>query len=262
MNIIARIFSYLYSKHMQRLEREIGYSLKFGKIPETWINGWMAFDMGKSWKKWGINADGVNYFTVGSLSGGTSSRFLRNKKQYQSWLGAYLVRFREDKKLTLQDYYDLAVADQKNWLEDFGDDSPFCEMPAKGTGRTEKMKVGEYEAKLYEFLDGHSHSDVGENSGNLRNKIVMGLMASMFNRCNPKLKLRVCSFIPKDFPSNYERVLLRGYVAIVELDKRTKVVLYGNGAAIRDEKGKEIDYSPELKKGILKAFSQARITKA
>ena len=261
MNFILKAFAFLYAHRIGRLERELGYKLKFGKIPKTWINSWMSFSMQRSWRRQGIRAKGVNYFTMGSLSGDLSSRFIRNKKQYQSWLGAYLVRFKDNRKFTLQDHYDLAVADQKNWLYDFGDPKPFYEMPEKNTGRVQNITIGNYSGRLYEFLEGLSHSDVGNKNNNARNKVLMACMASMFNKCNSKLNLKYNNFIPKSSASNYETVTLKGYIAIVDLDKNTKVVLYGNGTVINNEGGKKIDYFAILKKDILDAFRAVVITK-
>lgn len=245
---------------MRRIERKMGYHLEFKNIPSVWINGWMTYGMRRAWLRRGINANGVNYFTMGSLVDGVSSRFLRDKRQYQSWLGAYMVRFKR-KKFKLQSHCDLAVADQKNWLEDFGDIHPFIKMPAKNCTKGKKIKIDGYPATLYEFLGGPSHSDVGHKSGNVHNRIIMGFMSSMFNKCNPKLNLRGSNFIPKDLSFDYETVILRGYIAIIDLDEDTKLVLYGNSAAIHSEDGKEIDYYPLLKKDILAAFRSVSITR-
>ncbi len=259
--MVSKMFSYLYTNHMHRIEEKIGYRIRFENIPQTWIDGWMTFDMERSWRRYGIKAEGVNYFTLGALKQGVSSRFIRSEKQYQSWLGAYLVVFKERRDLTLQDHFALAVADQKNWLRDFGDTDPSCKMSTKKVGRTEEIKIGAYKAKLYEFLGGRSHSDVGRHSRNPTNRLLMSLMASMFNRCNPKLHLKGEQFLPHTPSGDYERIVLKGYTAIVDLDEKTKIVLYGNGAAIRHKDGRETDYTPLLKKDILKAFSKVEITK-
>ena len=181
MNQMLSLISFLYEKWISRLEKKIGYKIKFNNLPQTWINGWMTFDMGKSWKKHGIRAVGINYFTMGSIKRGLSTRFLRSEKQYQSWLGAYLVQFKEDRVFTLQEHYNLAIADQKNWLKDFGDPKPYYDMPEKNTLSPKKIDIGKWKAKLYEFLGGVSHSDVGNNSDNFYNWIIMNIMSAMFN---------------------------------------------------------------------------------
>lgn len=262
MNFILKLSAVIYTHLMRRLERKIGYRVTFKQIPDTWINGWMTFGMERSWAKHNINALGVNYFTLGAITeDGISSRFVRSKKQYQSWLGAYLVKFKNKTNFTLQDHYNLAIADQKNWLDDFGDPNPFMQMPEQNTTKAEDITVGGYEGKLYEFLGGLSHSDVGGGSDNLYNKIIMVLTVSMFNKVNPQLNLKMNSFIPNNFSTNYETVILKGYIAIIDLEENIKVILYGNGATLVDKGGQKIDYYPLLKQDILDAFRSVEITK-
>src|SRR3989344_6023043 len=129
MNILYKIFALVYSALMHRLEKKIGYRLTFTAIPETWINGWMIFDMEKSWAKHGMKAQGVNYFTVGALVDGTSSRFLRNEKQYQSWLGECVEKSRRSRVFPLKALLVLPFADKKNGLGDWGPPHPYWEFP-------------------------------------------------------------------------------------------------------------------------------------
>jgi hypothetical protein len=262
MNIFLKIFALIYSRLMHRLEKKIGYRLTFTAIPETWINGWMTFDMEKSWAKHGIHAQGVNYFTVGAITDGVSSRFVRDKKQYQSWFGAYLIKFKQSRDFTLQDHFNLAVADQKNWLKDFGDPIPYYEMPEAHASAPESIHISGYAGKLYWFSGGPSHTDVGSKSKNLRNRILMALMVSMFNNSNRVLKLKGQNFLPQDIEVEYETVLLKGYIVILDLQRDTKVVLYGNGASLFDKDGKETkDYTSILKQDILTAFQSVKIEK-
>jgi hypothetical protein len=264
MEKILNLFSHIYSWHIKSLEKRIGYHVEFTHIPDTWINSWMTFDMKKSWAKHGIHARGVNYFTMGSLKSDISSRFIHTEKQYQSWLGGYLVQFEEEKDFTLQDHLNLAIADQKNWLEDFGDPDPFIKMPHESAAKEEDVQWGNYRGKLYEFRGGISHSDEGNKTSNLHNRIIMNLMAAMFNHRNTGLKLRGRNFIFDDktgFYDNYETVTLRGYIAIIDLDPATKLVLYGNGTAILNKDGSEVDYFPLIRKDILKAFRSVKIEK-
>jgi len=251
---IIKLLAKIYAAWVHRQERRIGYRLEFSHIPQAWINGWMIYDMAYAWPKHKIKADWVNYFTLGSLVNGLSSRFVRGEKQYQSWLGAYLVKFKEDKDFTLQDHFNLAIADQKNWLRSFGDPKPFIEMPAQKATGPELITIGNFEGKLYELFGGPSHSDVGNKSVNLETKLIMPIMAGVMNLSNPDLKLEGKNFLPKDRSSNYETVTLKGYVAIVELEKNLKLVLYGNGAAIHNPNGEDTDYYPQLKQDILLAF--------
>lgn len=261
MTPLLKLFAFIYSNWIRRVEKKIGYRIEFKHIPHTWINGMLAFDIEKSWRKHGIEAWGVDYWTTGSLKDGVSSRFLRTEKQYQSWLGAYLVKFKNSKCFSLQDHFELAVADQKSWLRDFGDPHPLIQMPAGNVAKPEDFPLSGYPGKLYTFLGGQSHSDVGKKSDNLRSRILMAVSASLFNRYNPQLKLRGSNFIPKDIHSEYETVTLKGYVAIIELEENTKAVLYGNGASIHNSDGTETDYCPLLEDEILVAFRAVQINK-
>ncbi len=261
-NFMIKLLAKIYALWVHRLERRIGYRLEFSHIPDTWVDGQMIFDMSPVWAKHQIKAVGINYFTVGKLVNGISSRFLRHEKQYQSWFGAYLVKFDNAKKFTLQDHFDLAIADQKNWLGIFGDLNPFIEMPETQAVNATTIKLGDLESTLYEFLGGPSHSDVGAKSNNLNAKFNMRMMAEVMNLSNPKLKLTGQNFLPHDKSVNYETVTLKGYVAIIELEENTKVVLYGNASALLNNQGVEtVDYFPELKEDILKAFESVKIKK-
>jgi hypothetical protein len=259
--LFFKYFARAYATWVHRLERKIGYRLKFAFIPEPWINGWMIFDITRRWARHGIKAYGVNYFTVGSLSNNLSTRFIRDQIQYQSWLGAYLVKFKNDKDFTLQDHFNLAIADQKNWLESFGDSDPFIEMTTDKVSSKEEFSAGSYKGILYEFSGGPSHSDVGNKSVNLKTRFMMSVMAEVINLSNPKLKLSGKNFLPVNTSNNYETVILKEYVAIVELEKNTKFVFYGNSTEILNIEGTSTDYFPFLKKEILSTFKSMSIEK-
>ena len=261
MTPFLKVFAFFYSNWVRQVEKKIGYRIQFKRIPETWVNGVLAFDIERSWRKHGIEAWGVDYWTIGSLMEGVSSRFLRSQNQYQSWLGAYLVKFKNSKSFTLQDHLDLAVADQKNWLRDFGDPHPFIRMPAENVAEPEDITLSGHSGKLYTFLGGQSHSDVGNRSDNLRSRILMALSAALFNRYNSRLNLKGVNLIPKEIHSEYETVTLKGYVAIIELEENTKAVLYGNGTTIHNSDGTETDYSLLMKDEILAAFRAVEISK-
>ena len=245
------------------LEKKIGYRVEFTHIPKVWIQGVVRINMGPSWAKHGIRTLGVNYWTIGSLTeNGTSSRYIRNKRQYQSWLGAYLVKFKDDRNFTVQDHFNLAVADQLNWLDDFGDPNPFIEMPAENIVTSKQIQIGTYSGTLYDFSGGSSHSDVGSQCNNSHSRYLMKSAALLLNTSNPKLDIKYNNLIPSKIHTEYETVLLRGYIAVIDLEKNTKVVLYGNGAALLDENRNEIkDYTPVLREDILSAFRAVRIKK-
>ncbi len=263
MKNILQFIGYMYSWYIRLLERKIGYRVEFTNIPNTWINGLVRFNMGPSWAKHGIRTWGVNHWTMGARDkNGVSSRYDRNAKQYQSWLGAYLVKFKENREFTLQDHFSLAVADQKNWLYDFGDPNPCIEMPTGNIMSSKQIQINGYQGTLYDFSGGLSHSDVGSKSNNSLCRRLMKGAAILLNISNPTLNIKYTNLIPTDIHTEYETITLRGYIAVVSLGKNTYVVLYGNGTALSDDKGNETkDYTPTLKEDILRAFNAVRIEK-
>jgi hypothetical protein len=263
MNIILKLFASVYSAYMDRMETKIGYRLRFSDIPAAWINSYVRFNMGPSWQKHGIKAGGINHWTIGALTeNNISSRYDWNSKQYQSWFGAYLVKFEEERNFTIQDHYNLAVADQLNWLEDLGDPNPYTKMPAEGSVRIGEIQIGPYQGTLYENTAWPSHSDVGSKSRNFNSWKLMTFCAALFNKVNPLLNLKAKSFLPVNIFSEYEPVILKAYIAIIDLDKKTHVVLGGNAVVLLDQQGKvTTDYFPQLKDDILDAFKSLEITK-
>ncbi len=259
MNYAAMLIGALHSWRIRQLEKKIGYHIEFSHIPNTWINGLVRRNIGPSWKKHGINALGVNHWTIGAIKNGISSRYDRESKQYQSWIGAYLVKFKDDSIFAAQNHFDLAIADQKNWLKVFGDKNPCMSMSEKSISNSKPIKIGGYLGKILTFSGGKSHSDVGSRSNNLVSKIIMIFMSILFKRSTPSLHINYKNLLPIDNNTNYEAVILKGYIAIIPLDKNTYAVLYGNGTMIFN-KNKTKDYTPELKTDILKAFSSVKIT--
>src|SRR5690242_15283360 len=94
MNIreIPGWFGRLHATRIRALEKQIGYRLVFPKVAPGWIEGVAAVDLSKNWKKFGLDASGVDYFTMGAVGGGISTRFDPRADQFQSWIGGYLVR--------------------------------------------------------------------------------------------------------------------------------------------------------------------------
>lgn len=257
MNFILKFLISLYLLRVRLIEKSIGYRIEFTHIPETWINGLVRFNMRPSWLKNGIRAKGVNHWTIGSLgSDGVSSRYDRDARQYQSWLGAYLVQFEEKRPFTLQDHFNLAVADQTDWLEDLGDPHPLIEMLAENISQTEQIKINGYPAKLYHFSGGDSHGDVGSRSNNSKSRYLMRASALLINNENPEIEISYKSLIPQNIFSEYENVILKGYVCVVDLSADTYAVLYGNGV-VRGER----DYFEELQADVLAAFKAVRINR-
>jgi hypothetical protein len=155
-----KILAQLYVRKIRRLERRVGYRLVFPRLSDTWINAFMYVDLTRAWKKYGLNETGVDYWTMGAVENGISSRFDPQSKQYQSWLGGYLVKSSAPRHWTLQDHFSLAVVDQLDWLRDYGDPHPVCELHPSGFVMRGEVKVGSYTGTLYEG-GGISHTDIG-----------------------------------------------------------------------------------------------------
>ena len=125
MKFFANLF--LLNK-LKQTENKIGYKLVFKNIPDIWINGLIRCDMTRTWQNFGLKISrGANYFTVGKIKNSVSSRYDFAEPQYQSWLGGYTVKLEGGQKWTLQNYLNLAVADQRSWLKRYGDPNPFCD---------------------------------------------------------------------------------------------------------------------------------------
>ena len=111
----------------KRFEKKLGYRVSFN-LPKGWINGLMTFDMTSVWKKYGIDAKGINYFSIGHIKNNLSTRFVPNSKYYQAWLGGYLVKFSGKRNWDIKEHFKLAKADQLNWLKLYGDPEPLAKV--------------------------------------------------------------------------------------------------------------------------------------
>jgi hypothetical protein len=79
------------AKNELKEQIRLGYRLSLNGKPEGFINGLMIADMSNTWRKAGINCKGLNYFTLGELRDGLSTRFIPDHDFYQAWLGGYLI---------------------------------------------------------------------------------------------------------------------------------------------------------------------------
>ncbi len=222
-------------KKLGQAEHEIGYKLVFKQIPDVWINGLMRCDMTRTWKKFGLKISrGANYFTVGQIKNDVSSRFTLGETGYQSWLGGYTVKLKEAREWTLQDHLNLAVADQKSWLRRYGDVYPVCDFREANSKTIASISLGDYSGTLYEGSC-ITHSDVGNGFANIWLKLSASVMAAAFNVSNPKINLHGKSLRPQSKGKSYENLRLKGYIAIFDIEKDVKVVLYGNGVVESNE---------------------------
>lgn len=223
-------------------EEKIGYKLKLNKLSPNWIDGQMVFDMTNTWRKAGIEADGVNYFTIGAIKNNCSSRFDSQSPYYQAWLGGYVVKFSRLRKWTIEDHFNLGVADQEGWLKLYGDAKPYAEVSYSSIKELRPIRVGKYSAQLFEGSI-YSHTDVGRRRKSILFPLYMSGFAQTFNKSNPKLELKAKYLMPKKWSikapvRSFQKVELQGYVAIVDITKYIKALIYGSGIIFKDSFGR------------------------
>jgi hypothetical protein len=259
--ILQKFAQFIFIPKVQRAEKEIGHKLIFRHIPEDFINGWVAWDETDTWQKFGIDLEvGVNYWTMGKIIGGASSRFDRNDPEYQSWLGGYLVKLVSKQDWSVQDHFKLAIADQNSWLRSYGDPKPKTSIEGWKFVPVDVIQSGKYSGTLYE-AGCTTDSDVGEGYKKIRPRLESLVIAALFNFSNPSLHLKGRMIRPIRSINPYEVLKLRGYLAIFDVEERVKVVLYGVGAIIPKKEG-DVDEFLALKNDLLKAMRSCEIVRA
>jgi hypothetical protein len=229
--ILERLVEYFYLPRLERLEKKIGCRLAFRNLPDCYINGWMSCDMTRTWKNAGIDIErGVNYFTMGKIVDGTSSRFDLAASEYQSWFGGYTVKLTSPKAWSFEDHFKLAIADQNSWLRRYGDPNPMTTVRGWKAAEVGKIQIGSYGGTLYEF-GCTTHSDVGGGRNALKLRLACMGMATVFNLSNPRLKLKEGNLRPRSSGDSYASLRLRGYMAIFNIGNNKKVVFYANGTS-------------------------------
>lgn len=234
MSYLAKCVAVFLYKRNIKLEKDIGYRLVLKNIPDSWINGVALIDMTKTWQRAAIRAQGLNYFTIGAVANGLSSRYDPTSPMYQAWFGGYVVRFQEERSWSAKEHVLLGVADQKKWLAYYGDPRPMMEFLSIDNG--EDVTIGRYKTKLY-YWTGLSHSDVG-NKNNRLLRPIMHALAAIMNKSNNDLKLVGEIFVPK-WNNNlgiepYCPVDGYGYVAVIGITPKIRAVLYA-GSVVQEE---------------------------
>ena len=139
----------------------------------------------------------------------------------------------------------------------YGDPEPITTIEDWKFTPITTLHIGQYSGTLYEG-GCTTHSDVGGGYKSGKLKIASDVMAILFNLSSPNLRLKGSALRPKISGDSYEILKLRGYIAIFDVEKRVKVVLYGNGAAI--PKGESsTDTFLTLKNDLLKAIQSCDI---
>lgn len=259
MKIYQTLLRWVYLPYLEKLTRDIGCKLTFHHIPQNYIQAVISCEMTATWKRAGLDIlKGQNYFTMGKVSEGGSSRFSRTSQEFQSWLGGYTVKLRPGLQWTVEDYCRLGVADQNSWLRWYGDPTPFTTIDGWHYEKLGTLQLGHYDGILYEggFT---THSDVGPNLDTVRFRFAAHSMAALFNLANPRLDITADVFKPLASGFPYEPIRGRVYLCIVDVKPDTKVLLYANGINIRDH-GTRLDTFEGLKDEFIKTMLSCEIT--
>jgi len=253
---MPKILNLVLDSKLKKSENKIGYKLHFKNIPERFLNGLVEWDLTETFKNFGINVEeGVDYWTLGHVVGGVSSRFDPKAAEYQSWLGGYIVKLPSKQNWTAKDHFKLAIADQNSWLNIYGDPNPTTSTEGYELKEIYPINSGKYSGTLFEF-GCTTHSDVGEGNKGAKFDIETDVMADLFNLSNPKLKIEGKMLRPKASNQSYETIKLHGYIAIFDVEENVKVVLYGNGAVVGEN-----DTFKIIKDDLLAAMKSCEIIK-
>jgi hypothetical protein len=258
--MLQKIINLFFRSTLSHSDENVGWKLVFRDIPERFVGGWVEWDLTKTFKKFGLNIDaGVDYWTLGHVVDGVSSRFDPSAPEYQSWLGGYIAKLSTPEEWTVQDHFKLAIADQNSWLHTYGDQNPVTSLEGCDFIKVGTITAGSHTGDLYEG-GCVTHSDVGHSPRSEKFLLETDLMADLFNLSNPKLSMKGDMLRPKASGQNYETLKLQGYIAIFNVGKGVKVVLYGNGAVINSG-DREIDTFQTIKGDLLKAMQSCEIIK-
>lgn len=206
-----------------------------------------------------IKGIGINYFTMGSVHKGPSSRYDPKSSHFQSWLGGYLVSSIEKKKWTFDEHFALAVVDQTHWLQYYGDENPHVRVT-----KTEKVNVvtiHSFKCELYEVTF-ESDSDIG-NKNSFKTKVCMSILAGIYNQADTSIRLHHDAFLPKwsaNFPLNpYQQIILKAHIAILNIEPTIKAVLYICAADFTDNKNKHYNYFEKVRGNLLEQIKKISI---
>ena len=264
LDVIIQPFAYLSYQLVKQKEKKLGYKLRLPHSPH-FISGTMIFDMTPVWRRAGIDAKGVNYFIIGRVENGISSRFDEKFPYYQAWLGGYIVQFADERNWSVKEHTKLGIEDQKNWLRLYGDKNPIVETDVKSIKKLTQIKISGYAGTLYEGCI-WSDTDVGDGKESPLFPYFMAGFAYHFNKSNSQLNLSWAHFIPKWSDqmgiTPYQKIYLRGYVIIVDINTSIKAILYANGAQFRDKNGRQYDTFKQIQKELLKLLKNISIEKA
>jgi hypothetical protein len=258
--IAERVCTLIFLPHIRKIERRIGHKLMFRDIPSRFIDGIVPWDMTAVWQRFGLDIEaGANYWTIGTVRNGVSSRYDRNAPEYQAWLGGYTVKLPPGGSWTPEDHAKLAIADQSSWLGTYGDPNPLASVEGWTFVPRGQITSGKYSGTLYE-TGGVTHSDVGQGKRTLNSRLSPFVQAAFLNLSNRALRMKGSMLVLRTGDNPYEALQLRAYFAIFDLGDNANVILYGNGAIIQKKEG-DIDTFPMIEGDLLKAMRACEIVK-
>lgn len=262
--LVSSSISKIAFKKVEDVEKNLGYRLALKTTTNNWISSHILSDMTPIWRKCGINATGLNYYTIGNIEKGISTRYDYTSPYYQAWFGGYIVSFADKKRMSINDHFMLAETDQESWLKLFGDSDPMCKAVLSSVTQLGGIEISGYKAQIFQgsML---SHTDVGNGGTRFLFPLIMALFARKMNRNNPNLNLSGTNF-SYTWGTNtplqpYQQIELHGYIIIVELSEKTKAVLYANGARFTTNEGKYTDTFSILDEELISSLKQTRIIK-
>lgn len=242
--------------------KRLGYEVNFKNLPKTWIQAKVIYEMDSVWKRMGLDATGINYFTFGAIENSLSSRFNSKSPYFQAWLGGYIVKFNQKKDWGINDHFKLGEADQRNWLWIYGDSKPRVDIDFGHVENLGPVEVSGFKGKLYRG-NIFSDTDIGTGKISIYNRLQISGLAIYFNKTNLKLNLNSKNLIPKwtkdNLLNSYERIHLRGYIAILNINDSIKAVLYTNAANFKDSNGNLYDNFKKLDEELLQLIKDVEI---
>lgn len=250
-------------KTFEKREKELGYTLEFNHLPQTWIQNIMKVDISKTWKRQGLNARGIGLFTIGNIDGRNSTRYQIKSPYFQAWVGGYVFITDDSTEWNKEKIWELPVADQISWLKYYGNKNPRVNIVYESAKELEEIEIDGKKATLYtgDFM---SDTDMG-NSYALENTL-MYAFAQRFNE--DKKQLLIPEFLKTYWDKNlgideYANIRLRGYIALVTIDeeKNIKALVYANGAIFKDNEGNQYNTFDILKDEFLEIIKNTKFRK-
>lgn len=249
---------------MKRRENLVGYKVEFKNIPDGWLKETVNVDMTFTWWKYGLRGvQGLNYFTIGSIIDGLSTRFDPKSKYYQAWVGCYLVKLDKPSEWNMNEVYKLALADQDNWLGMYGVQNPNAYVDEKNIRDEESITISGYKAHV-QSGNIWSHSDVSTRQPTIINMLKLNAYAQLVRSANNDFDIEAQSLIPPfveekvKIETDHEKLLLSGIIAYVEITDNVKALFYANGYI--DQKANTNTFD-QMRDEIYDMFKNARIVK-